>query len=225
MVKVSILNVFLLCWLNYFCGSTAPEVLAQRPYSKTVDCWSIGVITYILWAHFCSLSKHNTWKQPIQHLDNNLKVRSLRFYSKFIDFVKKSYSSHKFDTTVMAYLHLWNIFDEDNSLGLAELACCVWVAGSAATLHSLKTTRRVCFQRSWGLSTLFIHLSGTISPSQVWKQQQIWKYQSSQTALTSDIPVLSLLVIVLICIQLDTIRNDRGLVLVYNVYYFNNKTK
>ncbi|XP_063081297.1 calcium/calmodulin-dependent protein kinase type 1 isoform X5 [Cavia porcellus] len=29
-------------------GYVAPEVLAQKPYNKAVDCWSIGVIAYIL---------------------------------------------------------------------------------------------------------------------------------------------------------------------------------
>ncbi|XP_065830051.1 calcium/calmodulin-dependent protein kinase type 1-like [Oscarella lobularis] len=29
-------------------GYVAPEVLRQQPYGKAVDCWSIGVITYIL---------------------------------------------------------------------------------------------------------------------------------------------------------------------------------
>lgn len=33
--------------INYFVYS-APEVLRRQPYNQAVDCWSIGVIAYIL---------------------------------------------------------------------------------------------------------------------------------------------------------------------------------
>lgn len=56
--------------------------------------------------------------------------------------------------------------------GSAEFCGCLSVADSAATLHSLKTMKLVCFQKSCELSTLFIHPSGTTSLSQVWKQQK-----------------------------------------------------
>ena len=37
-----------ICWYIQWYFITAPEVLRRKPYGKAVDCWSIGVVAYIL---------------------------------------------------------------------------------------------------------------------------------------------------------------------------------
>ncbi|XP_069612402.1 probable myosin light chain kinase DDB_G0271550 [Ranitomeya imitator] len=61
-------------------GYVAPEVLAQKPYSKAVDCWSIGVITYILLCGYPPFYEESESK-----LFEKIKDGSYEFESPFWD--------------------------------------------------------------------------------------------------------------------------------------------
>ncbi|KAG8450909.1 hypothetical protein GDO86_003253 [Hymenochirus boettgeri] len=66
-------------------GYVAPEVLAQKPYSKAVDCWSIGVITYIL---LCGYPPF--YEDTESRLFEKIREGSYEFESPFWDDISKS---------------------------------------------------------------------------------------------------------------------------------------
>ncbi|MEE6493443.1 hypothetical protein FKM82_016835 [Ascaphus truei] len=66
-------------------GYVAPEVLAQKPYSKAVDCWSIGVITYIL---LCGYPPF--YEETESKLFEKIREGTYEFESPFWDDISKS---------------------------------------------------------------------------------------------------------------------------------------
>ncbi|XP_078105449.1 calcium/calmodulin-dependent protein kinase IGa [Sander vitreus] len=70
------------------CGTpryVAPEVLAQKPYSKAVDCWSIGVITYILLCGYPPFFEENETR-----LLSKIMRAEYAFHSPFWDDISES---------------------------------------------------------------------------------------------------------------------------------------
>ncbi|OCT94288.1 calcium/calmodulin-dependent protein kinase type 1G [Xenopus laevis] len=66
-------------------GYVAPEVLAQKPYSKAVDCWSIGVITYIL---LCGYPPF--YEETESRLFEKIREGAYEFESPFWDDISRS---------------------------------------------------------------------------------------------------------------------------------------
>ncbi|XP_020337847.1 calcium/calmodulin-dependent protein kinase type 1D-like [Oncorhynchus kisutch] len=95
-------------------GYVAPEVLAQKPYSKAVDCWSIGVITYILLCGYPPFFEDNETR-----LFAKIMRADYAFHSPFWDdisesakdFIRNMMQKHpnKRFTTEQALRHPWVI--------------------------------------------------------------------------------------------------------------------
>ncbi|XP_047439271.1 calcium/calmodulin-dependent protein kinase type 1D-like [Mugil cephalus] len=109
-------------------GYVAPEVLAQKPYSKAVDCWSIGVITYILLCGYPPFFEENETR-----LYSKIMRAEYAFHSPFWDDISESAKDFirnmmeknptKRFTTEQALRHPWIAEDTAKDLDIYHSVC------------------------------------------------------------------------------------------------------
>uniref|UniRef100_A0A3Q1HZT0 Calcium/calmodulin-dependent protein kinase IGa n=1 Tax=Acanthochromis polyacanthus TaxID=80966 RepID=A0A3Q1HZT0_9TELE len=109
-------------------GYVAPEVLAQKPYNKTVDCWSIGVITYILLCGYPPFFEENETR-----LFSKIMRAEYAFHSPFWDdisesakdFIRKMMEKNptKRFTAEQALRHPWIAEDTAKDLDIYQSVC------------------------------------------------------------------------------------------------------
>ncbi|XP_036007194.1 calcium/calmodulin-dependent protein kinase type 1D [Fundulus heteroclitus] len=109
-------------------GYVAPEVLAQKPYSKAVDCWSIGVITYILLCGYPPFFEENETR-----LFSKIMKAEYAFHSPFWDDISESAKDFiqnmmeknptKRFTTGQALRHPWIAENTAKNLNIYQSVC------------------------------------------------------------------------------------------------------
>ncbi|XP_053725072.1 calcium/calmodulin-dependent protein kinase type 1D-like [Synchiropus splendidus] len=111
-------------------GYVAPEVLSRQPYSKAVDCWSIGVITYILLSGYPPF-----YEEDETHLYSKIMRAEYSFHSPFWDHISDS-----------AKDFIKNMMEKDPSKRLSseEALQHPWIAGDTA--RDLDIYASVCEQ-------------------------------------------------------------------------------
>ena len=71
---MKIISGFINSHTSFILGYVAPEVLAQKPYGKSVDVWSIGVISYILLCGYPPFYDENDANLFAQILKGNMRL-------------------------------------------------------------------------------------------------------------------------------------------------------
>nr|XP_033773278.1 calcium/calmodulin-dependent protein kinase type 1G isoform X2 [Geotrypetes seraphini] len=134
-------------------GYVAPEVLAQKPYSKAVDCWSIGVITYIL---LCGYPPF--YEETESKLFEKIREGSFEFESPFWDDI--SYSAKDFIGRLLEK-------DPTKRFNCEQALRHPWIAGNTAlhrdiyqsvSVQMKKTFAKSKWRQAFNAATVVYHM-------------------------------------------------------------------
>ncbi|XP_067096102.1 calcium/calmodulin-dependent protein kinase IGb [Osmerus mordax] len=138
-------------------GYVAPEVLAQKPYSKAVDCWSIGVITYIL---LCGYPPF--YEETETRLFSKIMKAQYEFDSPFWDEISES-----------AKDFIRNMMQKNSSMRYtAEQALRhPWIIGKTARSHDIYYSVSVQIQKNFAKSKWKQAFNATVAINHMRKLQ------------------------------------------------------
>uniref|UniRef100_A0A8C4RR14 Calcium/calmodulin-dependent protein kinase IGb n=1 Tax=Erpetoichthys calabaricus TaxID=27687 RepID=A0A8C4RR14_ERPCA len=119
-------------------GYVAPEVLTQKPYSKAVDCWSVGVITYIL---LCGYPPF--YEETESRLFSKIMKAEYEFDSPFWDDISES-----------AKDFIRNMMQKNPKMRFTcdQALRHPWIAGMTARTHNIYRSVSVQIQKNFAKS-------------------------------------------------------------------------
>ncbi|KAK0168909.1 hypothetical protein PV327_002666 [Microctonus hyperodae] len=154
-------------------GYVAPEVLAQRPYGKAVDVWSIGVISYILLCGYPPFYDEN---------DANLFAQILKgefeFDSPYWDDISDSAKD---------FIHKLMCVNVDERYTCKQALAHPWISGNAASnknIHGPVGKSPCCLMVAASISRGYGHTSDAEVGAEQWKSNAAATSPSSSPSAT-----------------------------------------
>uniref|UniRef100_A0A8D3CCS8 Calcium/calmodulin-dependent protein kinase IGb n=1 Tax=Scophthalmus maximus TaxID=52904 RepID=A0A8D3CCS8_SCOMX len=159
-------------------GYVAPEVLAQKPYSKAVDCWSIGVITYIL---LCGYPPF--YEESETRLFSKIMKAQYEFDSPFWDDISES--AKDFTRNMMQK-------DPNMRFTTDQALRHPWIIGKTARSHDIYYSVSVQIQKNFAKSKWKQAINAAVAINHMKKLQQAHSELAMRQTSIPDIKVTDL---------------------------------
>ncbi|XP_019959799.2 calcium/calmodulin-dependent protein kinase IGb [Paralichthys olivaceus] len=159
-------------------GYVAPEVLAQKPYSKAVDCWSIGVITYIL---LCGYPPF--YEESETRLFSKIMKAQYEFDSPFWDDISES-----------AKDFIRNMMQKNPNMRYStdQALRHPWIIGKTARSQDIYYSVSVQIQKNFAKSKWKQAFNAAVAINHMKKLQQAHSEQTMRQTSIPDIKVIDL---------------------------------